>query len=106
MKRAWNKVLRAAVRVSGSVFILCLFLSNFTEARELGHYVPGLMNIRDYAVPAEAGFYYLQYNLYYSADDYKDRNGNSVKSVGPVQVDGVQIWGQTLIIIIKLDNLK
>jgi len=94
MKRAWNKVLRAAVRVSGSVFVLCLFLSSFTEAREFGHYVPGLMNIRDYAVPAEAGFYYLQYNLYYSADDYKDRNGNSIKSVGPVQMEGdIDLYG-------------
>jgi hypothetical protein len=28
------------------------------EAIEPGHYVPGIANIRDFSVPATAGFYY------------------------------------------------
>lgn len=98
MKKTWTKVLRAGVLGSGSILVLCLLLSSFTEARELGHYVLGVMNIRDIAVPAEAGFYYEQYNLYYTTDSYKDRNGNSVNSVaiGPitVQMEGeVDMYG-------------
>ena len=55
-------------------------------AREPGHYVPGVANIRDLTTPPAPGFYYLQYNAYYSTDTYKDRNGDSVSSVaaGPV----------------------
>jgi hypothetical protein len=34
------------------------------SAGELGHYAPGLMNIRDFFVP-EPGFYYAQYNYFY-----------------------------------------
>jgi hypothetical protein len=58
-------------------------------AGELGHYIPGVASIRDFVVPAETGFYYVQYNIYYSTDTYKDRNGNSVDSitVGPLTLN-------------------
>ncbi|MBW1711283.1 MAG: transporter [Deltaproteobacteria bacterium] len=57
-----------------------------SEPGELGHYMPGVASVRDFAVPAAPGFYYAQYNLYYNTDAYKDRNGNPVNSVtiGPV----------------------
>ncbi|MGH8569591.1 MAG: hypothetical protein ACREXU_16690 [Gammaproteobacteria bacterium] len=50
------------------------------SAGELGHYAPGLMNIRDFFVP-EPGFYYAQYNYFYSTDTLKNRNGDEVKSL-------------------------
>jgi hypothetical protein len=52
--------------------------SDVAGAREPGHYVPGIANIRDFAVPPVPGFYYEQYNAFYSPDTYRDRDGNSV----------------------------
>jgi len=51
------------------------------SAGELGHYVPGLLNIRDYFVPPDPGFYGLLYNYSYSTDTLKDRNGDEVGSL-------------------------
>ncbi len=89
MKKQLGSTLKALIGRSGVALLLCLLLSSFTEARELGHYLPGVMNIRDIAVPAEAGFYYEQFNIYYTADSYKDRNGNTVNSItiGSVTVE-------------------
>jgi hypothetical protein len=60
-----------------AIFIL-LVADGAVEAREAGHYVPGIANIRDFAVPVTPGFYYTQYNAFYTTDTYRDRNGNSV----------------------------
>ena len=46
-------------------------------AGELGHYGPGLMNIRDFVVP-EPGFYGLLYNYLYNTDTLKNRDGDEV----------------------------
>ncbi len=74
--------------------ILCVMLamlSLVSEARELGHYVAGVANIRDLAVPPVPGFYYEQYNVHYSTDTYNDRNGNAVNSLttrlGTINID-------------------
>jgi len=56
------------------------------QAGELGHYMPGVASVRDFIVP-EPGFYYVQYNVFYTTDTYKDRNGNTVDSIGPIDVD-------------------
>ena len=40
--------------------------------------MPGIANVRDFAVPPVPGFYYAQYNAFYSTDTYRDRNGDSV----------------------------
>lgn len=77
------------------IFISCLmivvlfFSPGIVAAGELGHYMPGVASIRDFVMPSEAGFYYVQYNLYYSTDTYKDRNGNSVDSItiGPATLN-------------------
>ena len=42
-----------------------------------------LADIKDFVFP-EPWFYYLQYNVYYKSDTYKDQNGNEVSSIGPV----------------------
>ena len=69
----------------GLLFLSIVFVfAGSGRAAELGHYAPGLMNIRDFILPAP-GNYYIQYNLYYAADTLKDKNGNSINSipVGP-----------------------
>ena len=67
--------IRARVLISILLFAL---VGNVAKALEPGHYVPGIANIRDFAVPQGPGFYYTQYNAFYSTDTYRDRNGNSV----------------------------
>jgi hypothetical protein len=56
------------------------------RAAELGHYAPALPAIRDFILP-DPGVYYIQYNLYYTSDTLKDKNGDSVDSisVGPLK---------------------
>lgn len=49
-------------------------------AAELGHFVPGVPNIRDYVVP-EPGFYMVMYNYWYNADRVNDAGGNEIKSL-------------------------
>jgi hypothetical protein len=51
-----------------------------THGAEIGHYVPGLLNIRDFAMP-EPGLYGVLYNYFYSTDRLNDRNGNEINSV-------------------------
>lgn len=62
---------------------------NDAGAGELAHYSPGLLNIRDLLVPVEPGFYVAQYHYFYTADQFRDRNGNKVDSlpVGSATVD-------------------
>ena len=57
------------------------------QAAELGHYAPALLPIRDFILP-DPGFYYIQYNLYYTSDTLKDKNGDSVDSIsaGPLEI--------------------
>lgn len=47
-------------------------------AGELGHYAPGLLNIRDYFLPADPGVYGAVYNYLYSTDTLKNRKGDEV----------------------------
>ena len=69
-----------------ATFATCLSVS----AGEIGHFAPGVMNIRDFAVP-DPGFYGVIYNYYYKTDRINDSQGNKVKSVTiagtPVNVD-------------------
>jgi hypothetical protein len=67
--------------ISGVVFFLfVLGFYGFGSADELGHYSAGLMNIRDFVQP-DPGNYFLLYNLYYSTDTLKDKNGNNINSI-------------------------
>lgn len=51
------------------------------SAGAIGHYAGGLLNIRDFFVPAEPGFYGALYQYYYQTGRVNDLNGNEVKSV-------------------------
>ncbi len=53
------------------------------EAGELGHYVPGLLNIRDTIMPPK-GLYGAVYGYYYTTDDFRNASGNETGTVtGP-----------------------
>jgi hypothetical protein len=51
-----------------------------TQAGEIGHFAPGVLNIRDFAPPAP-GLYGVLYNYSYLTDQLNDAGGNSVSSV-------------------------
>ena len=67
------------------------------QAGEIGHFNGGVLDIRDYFVPAEPGFYGLVYNYYYFTDRVNNRNGDKISSVdintpsGPVTVERM-VW--------------
>ena len=56
------------------------FSTGTTHGAEIGHYTPGLLNIRDFAMP-EPGLYGVLYNYFYTTDRLNDRNGNEINSV-------------------------
>lgn len=72
----------------------CLLNAGIVFAGELGHYAPGLFNIRDFAMPPP-GSYGAVYNYYYTTDRLNDRRGNKVSSVtigpGPGVTLGVDV---------------
>jgi hypothetical protein len=50
------------------------------QAGEIGHFSPGVLNIRDFVMP-EPGFYGVLYNYGYTADRLNDSSGNKISSV-------------------------
>ena len=72
MQRA---TLTALVLVLGLVLV-----TSTTHGAEIGHYVPGLVNIRDFVVP-QPGFYGVLYNYFYTSDRLNDGDGDEVNSV-------------------------
>ena len=64
------------VSVSGLVAMALICNISMAQARTMGHYAPGVVSIRDLAVPPVPGFFYAQYNAYYEADRYVDGDGN------------------------------
>lgn len=83
-KRHWHAIVMVAVLTAG----LSAVSAVWSRAAELGHYAPALPGIRDFILP-DPGVYYIQYNLYYSADTLKDKNGDSIDSIsiGPLEFD-------------------
>ena len=64
------------ISVTGCVAIALIGSISIAQARTMGHYAPGVVSIRDLAVPPVPGFFYAQYNAYYEADRYVDGDGN------------------------------
>ena len=71
-------MLRTAASVLGAA-TLAVSLGT-AHAAEIGHFAPGVLGIRDFAVP-EPGLYGVLYNYYYSTDRLNDADGNRVDSV-------------------------
>jgi hypothetical protein len=67
-----------------SLLTLAVFVAAATNSARAGsvdHYNPGVFNIRDYFLPAEAGVYGGVYNYYYTSDRFNDASGHQVNSV-------------------------
>ena len=65
----------------GSLLATALLFNSFgASAGELGHFAPGVFNIRDFAMPSP-GLYGALYNYFYTTNRLNDRNGNKVRSV-------------------------
>jgi hypothetical protein len=71
--------MKGLIRTALAGLMVVLALAGVAHAGEYGHYAPFMLGIRDYFVPAKSGFYYSQYNLHYTSDDFRDKDGNSVK---------------------------
>jgi hypothetical protein len=71
----------ASVVVAGS-----LFWTEPAAAQEGTHYMPGVFNIQDFAVPGP-GFYFQNFFVAYSTDTFRDRDGDAVESIGPIPLE-------------------
>jgi hypothetical protein len=63
-----------------AVATMIAVLAPLLFAGEIGHFNPGVVNIRDYVMP-EPGFYGALYNYFYTTGQLNDRHGNEVESV-------------------------
>jgi hypothetical protein len=70
---------RITLTTLGLVLGLALTTST-THGGEIGHYAPGLINIRDLAMPAP-GFYSVLYNYFYLSNRLNDGDGDEITSV-------------------------
>ena len=66
--------------VAATLVSTLALVANVSQGGEVGHYAPGVANIRDYTVP-DPGFYGVAYNYWYSTDQLNDRNGNRINSI-------------------------
>jgi hypothetical protein len=64
----------------GAAMLLSALATTTAFAGEVGHFVPGVSNIRDFAVP-EPGFYGAIYNYSYFTSTLNDAQGNKISSV-------------------------
>jgi hypothetical protein len=67
---------------------------------EVGHFVPGAMNLRDYLMPAEPGIYGVLYNVVYTSDRLNDRDNDEIRSV---HVGGSGPLGRDVKVEVDLD---
>jgi hypothetical protein len=77
---AQSRVARTRGRVLSRAALLLavtLLVPARNAAAVIGHYTPGIANLRDFFQPPP-GVYYTQYNYVYLADTFRDRNGNVV----------------------------
>jgi len=72
MKKIFPIISVLAILIAGPVIT--------NAQQEVGHFAPGVLNIRDFAMP-DSGFYAVVYNYFYSTDRLNDDNGNKIKSV-------------------------
>lgn len=75
--KSWNTKLQLLNLVC-PIALLCSI--NPASAGSADHYTPGVMNIRDFFVPAP-GLYSIVYNYFYTSDQLNDANGNEINSI-------------------------
>lgn len=64
-----------------AIFAAVLEWSGTASAGELGHYGPALPDARDLLVPPTPGFYFKEYDYFYTSDQFRNRKGDKVSSV-------------------------
>ncbi|MGE0649282.1 MAG: transporter [Alphaproteobacteria bacterium] len=60
---------------------VALGLAASASAGELGHFGPPVADVRDYVMPAQPGFAFKLYTYYYTAETFKNGDGDSVPSI-------------------------
>ena len=71
----------ACLRAAGLALAVLLAAALSAQAGKIGHFNPGLPNIRDFFVPPEPGFCGIVYNYFCTTGRLNDRNGDEIKSV-------------------------
>jgi hypothetical protein len=72
--------MRRKISVLASVILIAASAAATVHAGDIGHFVAGVPNIRDLALPAP-GFYGVVYNYGYMTSRVNDANGNKISSV-------------------------
>ena len=69
--------------VSAKRLLIALLALGAAGARagEISHYNGGFLNLRDFFVPPEPGFYGAVYNYYYTTDQLNGKNGNKIDQI-------------------------
>ncbi|HRI13957.1 MAG TPA: transporter [Verrucomicrobiota bacterium] len=81
--------------------VVVLAFGTGVRAGEIGHFNGGFLNIRDFFVPAEPGFYGALYNYYYTTDRLNDQNGNEINDITIIPPGGGP--GTTLNLDVNVD---
>lgn len=81
MGKRWTGVARRAWFAAGIGAWTILGSGAPAGAGEIGHFASGLVNIRDYVMPAEPGVYTSIYNYYYTTDRLNDADGHAKDSI-------------------------
>jgi hypothetical protein len=68
-------------RIAAVAVLGVSLLAGSPGSAEIGHYVPGLLNIRDYFLPPAAGIWGVAYNYYYSTDRRNNEDGDEISSI-------------------------
>jgi len=73
------------LRQASTAALVCLGLAlecaGTANAGELGHYGPALPDVRDLVMPAKPGFYFKEYDYFYTAGRFRNFNGDKVDSI-------------------------
>lgn len=68
------------------LFVLTTCFSGYSQAPvasplQVGAYLPGIINPRDYANPGTSGLFAMDYNIFFTTSQYYDRYGHEVNSL-------------------------
>jgi hypothetical protein len=67
------------LRVAAAAFFISC-VGSLAFAGEQGHYSPAPIAVRDYSMPPK-GFYVLNYDTFYEADEFRDSGGDKLDSL-------------------------
>jgi hypothetical protein len=76
--RKGGKTIRSVTALT--LAVLSMAIAFTAHASEVGHFSPGVPNIRDFFVP-EPGFYGIVYNYAYMSDRINDSNGDGIDRI-------------------------